>query len=113
MSCAAPPICFATPAAWVLVSPVKRPNPSSTFPPIFLAVPLTRFSSMAHPLLVKAADSGTVASDGGSGVLILRGVSGRLLRKSGQPNKVPLAAKDFTDSADACSQFRVGTDDAA
>ena len=46
-------------------------------------------------LLVKAADSGTVASDGGSGVLILRGVSGRLLRKSGQPNKVPLAAKDF------------------
>jgi len=45
---------------------------------------------MAHPLLVKAADSGTVASDGGSGVLIMRGVTGRLLSKSGQPNKVPL-----------------------
>jgi len=50
---------------------------------------------MAHPLLVKAADSGTVASDGGSGVLILRGVTGRLLSKSGQPNKVPLASKNF------------------
>src|ERR1700758_2117695 len=95
MSCAAPLTCFATPAAWVLVSPVKRPNPSSIFPPIFLAVPLTRFSSMAHPLLVKAADSGTVASDGGSGVLILRGVTGRLLSKSGQPNKVPACFEDF------------------
>jgi hypothetical protein len=48
---------------------------------------------MAHPLLVKAADSGTVASDGGSGVLILRGATGRLLSKSAQPNKVPLASK--------------------
>jgi len=48
---------------------------------------------MAHPLLVKAADSGTVASDGGSGVLILRGVTGRLFSKSAQPNKVPLASK--------------------
>ena len=42
---------------------------------------------------------GTVASDAGSGVLILRGVTGRLLRKSGQPNKVPVASKTFTDSA--------------
>ena len=57
---------------------------------------------MAHPLLVKAADSGTVASDGGSGVLIMRGVTGRLLRKSGQPNKVPPASKTSTDSAGAC-----------
>jgi hypothetical protein len=34
--------------------------------------------------------------------LILRGVTGRLLRKSGQPNKVPLASKTSTDSAGAC-----------
>ena len=43
-----------------------------------------------------------MASDGGSGVLILRGATGRLLSKSAQPNKVPLASKTSTDSADAC-----------
>jgi hypothetical protein len=69
---------------------------------------------MAHPLLVKAADSRTVASDGGSGVLILRGATGRLLSKSAQPNKVPLALKTSTDSAD-CLFRRSGfsPDDAA
>ena len=41
----------------VLVSPITRPKPSSIFPPAFLAVPLTRFSSMADPLLMNAADS--------------------------------------------------------
>ena len=48
-----------------------------------------------------------MASDAGSGVLILRGVTGRLLRKSGQPNKVPLVSKTFTDSAVPVSPFRV------
>jgi hypothetical protein len=57
---------------------------------------------MAHTLLANAADNRTAASDGGSGVLIVRGVIGRLLRKSGQPNKVPLASKTSTDSADVC-----------
>jgi len=44
---------------------------------------------------VKAADSRTVASDGGSGVLILRDATGRLLGKSAQPNKVPFCFEDF------------------
>jgi hypothetical protein len=71
----------------------------------FLYLPADIFGGSADTILVHGSsfaregrgqwDRGTVASDGGSGVLILRGVSGRLLRKSGQPNKVPLAAKDF------------------
>ena len=55
-----------------------------------------------------------MASDGGSGVLILRGVTGRLLSKSPQPNKVPLALKTSTDLA-GCLFRRSGfsPDDAA
>ena len=54
-----------------------------------------------------------MASDGGSGVLILRGVTGRLLSKSAQPNKVPLASK--TSTGDRCLFRRFGfpPDDAA
>jgi hypothetical protein len=58
---------------------------------------------------VKAADSRTVASDGGSGVLILRDATGRLLSKSAQPNKVPLASNTSTHSAGACFAVRVST----
>ena len=54
-----------------------------------------------------------MASDGGSGVLILRGVTGRLLRKSAQPNKVPLASKTSTDSAVPVSRSGFPPDDAA
>jgi hypothetical protein len=36
---------------------------------------------MAHPLLEKAAESDTVASDGGLGVLILKGVTGTPAKK--------------------------------
>ena len=41
-----------------------------------------------------------MASDGGWGVLVLRDATGRLFSKSAQPNKVPLASKTSTDSAD-------------
>jgi hypothetical protein len=61
---------------------------------------------------VKAADIGTVASDGGSGVLILRGVTGRLFSKSAQPNKVPLASKTSTDSAGTLYRGGLPRDDA-
>jgi hypothetical protein len=65
---------------------------------------------MAHPLLVKAAD---VASDGGSDVLILRGVTGRLLSKSRQPSKVPLASKTSTDPGVLFRRSGFAPDDAA
>src|SRR5262249_16490442 len=56
-SCKAPSACFALPCSWVFTSPVARPNPSSTWPPKFLALPLTRSSFMGVILLQFASST--------------------------------------------------------
>src|SRR5262245_32272393 len=50
-SCNAPSICLVLPCSWVFTSPVARPNPSSTWPPRFLALPVRRSSFMGVVLL--------------------------------------------------------------
>src|SRR5262249_24928362 len=50
-SCSVPSICLALPGTCVFTSPVARPNPSSTCPPTFLAVPPRRSSFMGVVLL--------------------------------------------------------------
>src|SRR5262249_1194234 len=51
-SCSVPSICLALPWSCVFTSPVARPNPSSTCPPTFLAVPPRRSSFMGLVLLM-------------------------------------------------------------
>src|SRR5215472_13228179 len=59
-SCSVPSICLALPWTCVFTSPVARPNPSSTCPPTFLAVPPRR-SVSASLLLSCGARERTAA----------------------------------------------------
>jgi hypothetical protein len=87
-SCAAPAAWFAMPSTWLLLSPVTRPNPSSTLPPMFLAVPAIRLSSMADPLLdaLEVADRWAETSDN---VSVIDLATPRLCEERRQRDNVP------------------------
>src|SRR5262245_8859537 len=75
-SCSVPSICLALPWTCVFTSPVARPNPSSTCPPTFLAIPPRRSSFMGVVLLrfeVKPAAAGIRSSS--ASLLSSRGAS--------------------------------------
>src|SRR5262249_37184841 len=95
-SCKAPSACFAFPCSWVFTSPVARPNPSSTWPPKFLALPVRRSSFMGVILLRFASSTARAGvgshcaaematDDFGLRRLRVGGSGGRALRRASKP----------------------------